>query len=211
MVLATDIAIFAVSVVVLALAGQALVRSLFKISSFLHIREYALAFIVMAFATSIPELFVGISSALSETTELAIGNVIGSNIADMTLVLGITILLARRLRIKDSRIKKDAWLILGVAALPFIMLIDGVIGRVDAVVLLAVFVLYLVRLISKRKNKAHALGDRVSRWNFLGHVLLFLGAIVALFIAADFIVNSAIEISSALNLPLLLIGLIIPE
>ena len=76
----TYIILFAVFVYALIKSGSVAVKSLLEISRYLKISEYILAFIVMAIATSLPEFFIGISSAVSETPVLSLGNVLGSNI-----------------------------------------------------------------------------------------------------------------------------------
>ena len=78
---------FIISCLILVTAGSLLVKFLSKISSFLHVSEFVAAFILMAIATTLPELFVGISSALKNNTALALGTVLGSNIANLTLII----------------------------------------------------------------------------------------------------------------------------
>ena len=80
---------FGLSSIFLILSGVFLVKSLTKIAKFLGISEFSAAFIIMAFASSVPELFVGISSAISGNPGLSLGNVIGANILNLTLISGI--------------------------------------------------------------------------------------------------------------------------
>ena len=80
---------FVVSCLFLVKSSNVLVKSLTKIAYFLKLNEFTIGFIVMAISTSLPELFVGITSAFHHNSVLALGNVIGSNILDMTFVVGI--------------------------------------------------------------------------------------------------------------------------
>jgi len=93
--------------VVLAVSGSFLVKSLTKISKFLRLEEFSVGFIIMAIATSVPEIFVGISSAIAKNPSISLGNIIGSNIVDLTLVGGIIILLSsgRKIKIKSKEIR----------------------------------------------------------------------------------------------------------
>src|SRR6056297_1312440 len=96
------VTIFILSSVALVKAGTWLVRTLTRIARFLKWREFTVAFILMAFATSVPELFVGITSALQMQTELSFGDIIGSNIINLTLVVAVTVFLAGGLKLKQA-------------------------------------------------------------------------------------------------------------
>ena len=102
--------LFLVSCLGLVISGGYLVKLIAKIASYLKLSEFVAAFIIMAFSTSIPELFVGINAAISGNPELSLGNVIGSNIADLTLVIGIAALLGKGIKPKNPHIKKDSLL-----------------------------------------------------------------------------------------------------
>src|SRR3989344_4188863 len=147
--LSVNLLIFLAACIVLALSGRWLVKLLVNISKFLNLRGFIVASVIMAFSTSIPELFVGINSALLKTPIISLGNVIGSNIVDITLVIGIAALLARgKLKYKDSKTNIDLLFIL--AALPLILMGFGnELSRLDGFVLIAVFGLYTYSLIKK--------------------------------------------------------------
>jgi len=104
--LALDVIVFLVSCVVLVFAGSWLVKSLSKIAYFLHMSEFVIGFMIMAFSTSIPELFVGVTSAMAKNSALALGTVIGANIIDLTIVIGVAVILARGIKIPSKKPKK---------------------------------------------------------------------------------------------------------
>ncbi|MEM4369105.1 MAG: sodium:calcium antiporter, partial [Candidatus Woesearchaeota archaeon] len=81
MALLQNLLVFIIFCLVLVFAGSLLVRAVSRMASFLRLSEFVTAFILMAFSTSLPELFVGIASALAAKPALSLGNVIGSNIA----------------------------------------------------------------------------------------------------------------------------------
>ena len=87
--LITNLLLFLAAGFVLVYSGRWLIKSLIKISQFLGITEYIAAFIIMALATSLPELSVAISSGIAKNTALSFGNVIGANILGITLIMGI--------------------------------------------------------------------------------------------------------------------------
>jgi cation:H+ antiporter len=147
-----NLVLFLVACIFLILSGTLLVRSLSKLASYLRMSEFVISFILIAFATSVPELFVGISSALQNNTALSLGNVIGSNILNLTLIAGIIILLKRGIMIESKKTKADALYMFFIIALPFVLMwIGHAISRIDGVILLVAFFLYARKLYRERK------------------------------------------------------------
>jgi len=177
---------------VLVGSGELLVKSLKKIAGFLHVSEFVVGFILMAFATSLPELFVGISSAINKKSSLALGNVIGANILNLTLVMGIIILLGNGIKIKNKRTKTDALYMVGLAALPlFLMLIGSSISRIDGVILIAAFFIYSAVLLKKRKGKVKEFTMVEKRWEPIVYTILFIIGLALLFLSSHFVVKYA--------------------
>ena len=105
-----DLVVFLASFIVLMWAASMLVVSLRKIANYLRLSNYVIAFILMGFVTSIPELFIGISSALNKIPIYSFGNLIGANIANLGLVLGVAALLAKNLKVTKKIAKQElAW------------------------------------------------------------------------------------------------------
>ncbi len=204
-----DIILFLFFCVVLVISGSFLVKSLVKIASFLRLSEFVVGFIIMAFATSIPELFVGITAAMSRTTSLALGTVIGSNIADLALVMGITIILARSgINVKSKYLKKDTTYMFLIALLPLVLIYFGnVVSRNDGVILLFVFAFYVYRMLKRRSRFTKEVEDHTKRWEIVLYVFVFIISLFALYMAAEYTVTYAIILSLELALPTILIGL----
>lgn len=207
--LITNLLLFLAACIVLVVSGSLLVRSLRKVAIFLHVSEFVIGFMLMAFATSIPELFVGISSALAASTALTIGNVIGANILDLTLIVGIIVLLKRGIVIESDKTKKDALYMFFIAALPLILMwIGKSISRVDGVILIAAFLLYARKLYKERKIFTKEVSNGVrKRWEPILNTLLFIFSLALLFISSRFVVQYATLLSMDLILPPVLIGL----
>src|SRR3989338_7469329 len=128
--------LFLISCLVLVVSGGFLVKLIVKIASYLRLSEFVVAFIIMAFSTSIPELFVCISSAISGNPALSLGNVIGSNIADLTLVIGIVALLGNGIKPQNPLIKKDSLFMFLIALVPIaLMIFDQTLSRIDGIIL----------------------------------------------------------------------------
>jgi len=207
--LLVHITIFLISCIVLAKSAEFLVKSLTKIASFLGWTEFAIGFIIMAIATSVPELFVGITSALNKNSALALGTVIGSNIVDLTLVIGIVALLAKGIRIESKTIRTDTLYMFGIATLPVILMVQGnEISRFDGYLLLSVFFLYVIKLL-KQKGRFRKAIDTVPIKEFFSAIGLSCFSIVVLFFSSDFVVRYASLLSIDLMLPPILIGLFV--
>ena len=121
--LALNLGLFVLTCIVLVKCAGWLVKHLTLLSSYFGLNEFSIGFIIVAVSTSIPELFIGISSALRGNTALALGNVIGSNIADLTLIIGVVVLFTRSMRIRSRIIRKDLVYMIVVLSLPIFLML----------------------------------------------------------------------------------------
>ena len=204
----TTFLLFLSACAVLILAGSFGVRALSRLASFLRMEEFIVSFIIMAFSTSIPELMVGITSALHKNNAIALGTVIGSNLADVTLITGIVILLNRGIKTNKSRIilKETRWMI-ALAILPMILMVIGhELSRWDGITLIATYGFYLWNLILRIK-KTREVKDGVTKLQSIGYTLLLLVSIFLLFKSSDYVVIYGTDLATELSLPPLLIGL----
>ncbi|HAM95666.1 MAG: K+-dependent Na+/Ca+ exchanger protein [Candidatus Azambacteria bacterium GW2011_GWB2_46_37] len=201
--------ILLISFFILVKSGSLLVRTLFLISRFLGIGEFTLAFILMSFATSLPELFVGIESALSAKPTLSLGNILGANIINMTLALGFVTAISGGFALKSETAKRDIWSIWLISILPIILLTDLTLSRIDGIILLIVFFFYARHLL---KEKVYAALNNVNQNAvtfklFIKDVFLFIFGIILLFASSWAVVFSASQIASQLTLPLFVVGI----
>lgn len=199
--------LFLISCLVLVVSGGYLVKLIVKIASHLRLSEFVTAFIIMAFSTSLPELFVGISSAMNGNSVLSLGTVIGSNIADVTIVIGIAALLGRGIKLKNQRIKKDSLFMFLIALLPIVLMIfDHNLSRDDGIILIFVFILYLRHLAQERKEiNGHVMEN--NKRDIVVTFILFMLCLGVLFVSAHFVVAYATQLALELALPAILIGL----
>ena len=213
MTLAINFTLFIISAVFLVLSGAYLVKSLSKISQFLRITEFAAAFILISIATSFPELFVGISSALTGQTALALGNVLGANLIDLTLIMGILILLGKGIKTKHTQLRESPYLLVGIVALPLVLFFFGnMLSRVDGLLLLLVFFAYSYRLIKNSKKYAKGYKVHKKKLEGIGIILTTLILIISLAVliaSSYFVIKYASLISINLQLPQILVGLFI--
>lgn len=199
--------LFAVSCFFLIKAGSWTVQSLTRIAQFLQWKEFVVAFIIMAFATTIPEFFVGITSALKGVPELSFGNVIGSNVINLSLAIAwIVFLLKGSLKIEDTLIRKNLLYVLLINLLPFILILDKNLSRIDGVILLSVLIIYLYHLVLREKKFTRPMINSVTFKAFLKDLMIFLVSIIILLLAAQGVTASAVSLAKMNNLSLILIG-----
>jgi cation:H+ antiporter len=208
MVLET-LGLFILACVLLVASGMLLVKSLIKLASFLKLNEFIASFVLMAFCTSLPELFVGISSSLAGKPAFSLGNVIGSNIVDLTLVAGIAVALARGIRIESKVIRQEVYGMVVLATLPMVLMFIGrELSRLDALILLGAFAIYFYKMLSSGHAQLNrALGDKVTPWAGIGAFVLFTACAVALYFSASMVVKHGTALAIDLALPPILVGL----
>ncbi|MBW2970632.1 calcium/sodium antiporter [Candidatus Woesearchaeota archaeon] len=206
--LITNLIFMILSCFTLVKSSSFLVRSLAKISEYFRMNEFAIGFIIMAVSTSLPELFVGITAAIDNATALALGAVIGSNILDLTLVIGIVTLMARGIKIKSKIIRRDIVYMLGMVILPMLLMWDSVISRIDGLVLLAVFLFYIWQMVRQERSFSRKL-EKVQRAEVLFWIIVAIVSVILLVFSAEFVVEFATRLSIDLLLPPILIGLFI--
>ena len=141
-------------IVLLILGGNWLLKSAVALSLKLGISKIIIGMTVVSFATSAPELIVSINAALSGASDLALGNVIGSNIANLGLVLGITLLLGT-MHVQKSFYRTD-WPVMMIASLLlyFFLSDDEVITQNEGIILFSFLVGFLVYLFRFQKTSA---------------------------------------------------------
>lgn len=205
--LLVTIILFILSFALLALSSGWIVTSLSKLGRFFSLNEYTLGALVMAVATSLPELFIAIHSSLTFNSSLALGNVVGANIANLAFIGGITLLLSRSF-VFENFLRKDTFHMFLIALLPLLFMFDRHISRFEGVVLLFVFVLYVWKLLS---NKTLPLQQTqpLSSLEVFNAFALFGVSFLLLLGSSRFIVSSAKALSESFQVPPILIGLIV--
>ena len=204
-----NILFFAISGIFLVISGIFLVKSLEKIARFLHISEYSAAFIIMAFATSIPELLVGINSAIQGNPALSLGNVIGANIIDLTLLVGIFVILNKGIQLKRENINRGTYFMFSSILLMFVLyLIGNSLSRIDGVILVSLFFVNTYLVFKDRKKYSAKFNKlKTTAYQKVNSLLLFVVSLIVLFISSNLAVKYAHLIAIDLQIPQMIIGL----
>lgn len=208
------LAAIAISSVLLYVAGQFLVRGLLKLSHYFKITEFAVAFFVMAFAASLPNLFVGISSALQGVPELSFGDIMGNNILVLTITVALSVFFApkKELPVEGDTIQDTIFMTVAAAILPLILISDGLISRSDGLLLILLFAGYSYWLASQQGRFSKVFNSD-STPPPQSAVMLEIGRVVVgvviLALAAQGVVYGASLLGAEIGLPLVLIGILI--
>jgi len=186
--------------ILLVVGGEFLVRSSVALSFKLNISKMVIGMTVVSFATSAPELLVSLNAALSGSPAIAINNVVGSNIANVGLVLGITALIGAIA--VDHMFYKLNWpVMMGFSILLYYFLKnDNVLMPIEGVILFGALCVFLVVLIKSAKNED--VGDvdtaLANTSNFKITIWLLIGA-VALYFGSEWLVEGAKELAITLG------------
>lgn len=204
--------------ILLIFGGNWLLKSAVALSLKLNISKVVIGMTVVSFATSAPELIVSINSALNNASDLALGNVIGSNIANLGLVLGITLLFGT-MTIKRSFFRID-WPVMMVASgLLFLFLInDKVIMRYEGILLFSFLIGFLIYLLRSKKNiDLDELEEEAQLKGFKIFGLLFLGGL-GLWAGSELLIKGATSLAfefgvtdRVIGVTIVSIGTSIPE
>jgi cation:H+ antiporter len=195
-------------------SGRLLIKGLMGMARFLGWKEFVVAFFTIAIAGAIPNLFLGISSAMHKVPLLSFGDVIGGNMIDLTIAVALAALVIKGLPAEGKIIQTSALFTIAVAILPLFLILDGVLGRGDGVILISAFVFYVFWLFSKeeRFSKVYEKDEEITVKDFqtfiknIGSVIL---GVALLILAAEGMVFSALWFANALNMSLALIGILI--
>ena len=190
---------------ILIIGGNLLLKAAVSISLRFGIPKLLIGMTVVSLATSAPELIVSIKSAIKGSPDLAISNVLGSNIANLGLVLGITILFSP-INISKSVYKKE-WPIMMFSAIYFlIVILDGIISKIEGGILVCFLVITISALI-KLRDKSEVELENSSEDSFLKSlIVLFFGGLF-LYYGSEWFIDGAIMLADSFGISERIIGI----
>lgn len=205
------ILLLAISGFVLLVAGaEVMVRGAAELAAKLGIAPLVIGLTVVAFGTSAPELAVAVKASLNNQPDIAMGNVVGSNILNILLILGLAAMIAP-LIVGSRIIRTDIPILIGVSLLLFVFAFDGRISVLEGSILFAGSIIYtLFAIYSARRNPEDAEDVDTPDASHPARSLIFvIVGLAMLVVGADFLVSSAVSIARWLGVSELLIGLTI--
>lgn len=202
--------------VFLIIGAEFLVRGASQLAAALGVPSLIIGLTVVAFGTSAPELAVSVESALSGEAEIALGNVVGSNICNVLLILGLSALVTP-LIVSKQLIRIDVPFMIGVSCLLLLLMWDGNLSRFDGLVLMIGFVAYTgLQVVLGRKGDGELEGVLEEEPTAAGRGLLLLKRIVflvgglgMLILGARWLVEGAVELALYLEFSEAVVGLTI--
>ena len=209
--------VYLIAGLVLLVGGaEVLVRGAAKLAAQFGIPPLVIGLTVVAFGTSAPETAVSVQSAWNGSGDLAIGNVIGSNIANVLLILGLTALVTP-LIVSRQLIRLDVPIMIGASLVVYALAWDGALSRLDGALLFVAVLIYTGFLIySARKDsggdddefaKEFGLEEKPKPHAWIINLGLIIAGLALLVLGSNFLVEGAVTLARALGLSELVIGL----
>lgn len=201
---------FVIAIVSLLVIMKAATYAISAISNYAKttgISEYLIGFLVVSIGTSLPELSTAIMGSLANQGNLVLGNLIGANIINVTIVLGLTAIIGKKIIIKGDFLDKTVLTTVAIVILPLILGIDGKFSRIDGIILLVTFILYVLKLLKQEGTLGH-IKKSISIKEVWKDMFVFLGSLFALLLSAKWFLISCFQISSFFRIPTFIMGLV---
>jgi cation:H+ antiporter len=207
--------LLALGLIILLLGGKTLVNGASSIASKLGMKPGLIGLTVVAVGTSLPELLVSVSAALKGNSDIAVGNILGSNLSNIGLVLGLSGIFFP-IMIKKSLLQFEYLITLIVSLIFFGLSIDGELTFGDGIILFSLFIIFTMYLL---RNLGSGIGDikeegekqvrQVFEYSWIKASGLFISGVMGLFIGSELLVVNAVNISRELGVSERIIGITI--
>jgi cation:H+ antiporter len=197
-------AVFLVSLGVLAITSRFVISSSIKISEYFKISEVAIGYLLIAITTSVPDIMVAVTASSGGMGGMALGDLLGSSIATICLVLGSAAMI-KSINVKREQSLESAELLLMIAIIPLVLLARQGIGFNEGLILVVIFFIYA--LFAFKEKFTMGLKEGIEHKDWMRQLTVFLFSIVVMMVCSQFIVNSGAEIARDLGVEEALIGM----
>ncbi|MGF1588264.1 MAG: calcium/sodium antiporter, partial [Pleurocapsa sp.] len=202
--------------VLLVIGAEFLVKGASKVAAILQIPPLIIGLTIVAYGTSAPEMSVSLISALSDQgADIAIGNVVGSNICNILLILGLSSLIAP-LAVTKQMIRSEVPIMIGVSLLLLMFALDGQLSRVDSIILFIGGLSYTLSLIYQSSKQGveqdefteeYSLSEPVTPTTWIKNTVYIIGGLVLLVLGSRWLVEAAVTIAEYFQVSKLIVGL----
>ncbi len=208
---------FLLGLVALVFGAELLVRGASKLATTFGVSPLVVGLTVVAFGTSAPEVAVSVNAALSGNTDLAVGNVVGSNIFNVLFILGLSALITP-LVVHAQIIRQEIPILVGACLLLFILSLDGKISFTESLLLLGTLVAYTVFLIIQSRKETREVQEEYAKENksknkwdapIYVQIILILVGLYLLVQGSEWLVDSAVIFARMMGVSDIIIGLTI--
>ena len=201
-----DIFLIIIGVTLVLFGADKLTEGASALARRMNVPEMVIGLTVVAAGTSAPELFVSMVSALKDTPDMAVGNVVGSNIMNSMLIVGCAAMVAPMI-ISRNTVRKDIPFAIGESVLLTLLSLDHTLGRIDGIVLLMGFVAFMVYTLVQARSKAEETeADRKDRSIWLS-ALFVAGGLTGLVLGSNLFVDAASDVAYSLGISEGVVGL----
>ena len=193
-----NIILFFVGLAMVVFGSDFLVDGASCVARKLKISEFVIGIIIVGFGTSCPELVVSITGALEGSSDIAIGNVLGSNILNILLILGLTAVLSP-IAITQGNKFKDIPILLGISIFFCLTCLDGEINRLDALIYLLLFAVYIVYNFRSGKKNLEEEESEAKEYGLGLSIIMILAGLAGLIFGGKLFVNNAVKIAQGIG------------
>jgi cation:H+ antiporter len=201
--------LFIAGIVILVSGAELLVRGSARLAAATGISPLVVGLTVVAFGTSSPELAVSVQASLAGEVDIAVGNVVGSNIFNVLLILGLSAAIVP-LVVSSQLVRLEVPVMIAVSAAMLLMALDGVLSRGECAMLAAALVMYItMQLVLSRRSPEPANDEAIVTGNAATNILLIVIGLGLLVLGSRWLVQAAVDIAQMFGVTQLVIGLTI--
>jgi len=187
------------------------IKRLLSLSRFFRLSAFVTGVVIAGTLAVLPELSIGVLAALGGSSSFGLGIIFGANVADLTIVLGVVVLIAGNQKMKPIMLRNLKISFIAVL-LPVLLLLDGELSSIDGVILVIGFIVYVLwLLLTGRKERQVPIRQRWPKQVIRLGITIFMLiiGITVLFIGSQLVTDSSQQLSSLLGFPIFLIGIIV--
>jgi cation:H+ antiporter len=209
-----NLLIFCAGLTFLIISSDWLIQSSVKFANFMHLTPLFIGAVLIAFGTSAPEAGVGIMAAIRNHKGIALGNIIGSNIANIGLIIGLCALI-RPLKIQKAIFKREVPIMLLATVLFYVLASDLVLSRIDGIIFIVFFIVFCI--LSYRGAKKSFDESEMSNFTFskiikriesrFAIIMIILASLAGIVIGADIMVRAGSRLAEIFSVPTWIIGI----
>ncbi|MFA5677932.1 MAG: calcium/sodium antiporter [Pseudomonas sp.] len=205
--------LFVIGLVLLVVGAEVMVKGASRLAAGFRIPPLVIGLTVVAFGTSAPEMAVSAGAALSGQGDIALGNVLGSNIFNVLFILGLSALIAP-LVVSKQLVRLDVPLMIGASLLVLLLSLNGVLGRWEGLLLMTLSITYTAFLVmsARKASRTASEAEQMEVPTIIGsapNLLLVVAGLVMLVLGARWLVDGAVALASSLGVSERVIGLTI--
>lgn len=208
-----------VLIVIMMMASGAAVSVFEKLIHQVKVSKLLLATVLVGFSTSLPELTIGIESAIRGQSQLAFGNLVGANLANVSWIIGVAALVAGTIPVVGDYLRKDLWITLGAAMAPFMLMSDGLLSRFDGLILIVIYIFYILNMVkngshplrhlhlSKKRRPVHHRLKTDIHW--AAEVIVLILSLAVLAVSSWILINIATRLTQTLSVNFFWVGMLV--